>query len=225
MEDSCKSTQQLNTQLFESPALTEWRKNVTVEQPLAVGRLQSHDCWRTADWLSQLCQGAINSPGKRRAARVIEHWRCTPAQLFGFPQSVIGPTFRRFLLSSCAQWVLHRLLKCLPWRLYTNACAAQVRRDHEEGGELDSYEELDYHLRVQARSRGGRWSWTLKRAQEEIKRREVELDSQENQARSRGGRWSWAQKVGLSFASVVPQQLCYGHCPCDSAPHSRWNSN
>ena len=44
MEDSCKSTQQLNTQLFESPALTEWRKNVTVEQPLAVGRLQSHDC-------------------------------------------------------------------------------------------------------------------------------------------------------------------------------------
>ena len=31
---------------------------------------------------------------------------------------------------------------------------------------LDSHEELDNHLRVQARSRGGRWSWTLKRAQQ-----------------------------------------------------------
>ena len=40
---------------------------------------------------------------------------------------------------------------------------------------LDSQEELDYHLRVQARSRGGRWYWILKRAQE----------------RSRAGRWCW----------------------------------
>ena len=31
-----------------------------------------------------------------------------------------------------------------------------------------------------------------------------------------------AQKVGL--ASVVPQQPCYGRCPCDSALHSSWNS-
>ena len=74
--------------------------------------------------------------------------------------------------------------------------------------ELDSHEELDNHLRVQARSRGGRWSWTLmkswtiicgsRRDQEEgggaglswragqsfagpgeIKRREVEMDSRE----------------------------------------------
>ena len=97
----------------------------------------------------------------------------------------------------------------------------------EEGGELDSQEKvklsfvgpgeikrreaswtltkkLDCHLRVQARSRGGRWCWTLKRTQE----------------RSRAGRWSWVQKDGLPFASAVPQQLCYGHCPCDSAPHS-----
>ena len=44
---------------------------------------------------------------------------------------------------------------------------------------MDSYEELDYYLRVQARSRGGRWCWTLKRTQE----------------RSRAGRWSWAQKL------------------------------
>ena len=41
--------------------------------------------------------------------------------------------------------------------------------------ELGSHRELDNHLRVQVRSRGGRWSWTLKRAQE----------------RSRTGRWSW----------------------------------
>ena len=42
---------------------------------------------------------------------------------------------------------------------------------------------LDCRLRVQARSRGGRWRWTLKLAQK----------------RSRAGRWSWAQKVGLLF--------------------------
>ena len=38
----------------------------------------------------------------------------------------------------------------------------------------------------------------------EIKRREVELGSESS----------------TSFASVVTQQQCYGHCPCDSAPHS-----
>ena len=32
---------------------------------------------------------------------------------------------------------------------------SESRRDQEEGGELDSHEELNYHLRVQARSRGG----------------------------------------------------------------------
>ena len=96
----------------------------------------------------------------------------------------------------------------------------------EEGGELDSHEEvrlsfvgpgeferkevswtltkkLDY-LRVQARSRRGRWCWTLKRAQK----------------RSRAGRWSWVHKDGLPFASAVPQQQCYGQCLRDSAPHS-----
>ena len=35
--------------------------------------------------------------------------------------------------------------------------------------------------------------------------------------RSRGGRWSWAAKVKLLSLRVVPQQLCNGHCPCDSA--------
>ena len=39
---------------------------------------------------------------------------------------------------------------------------------------------------------------------EEMKSKEVELGSE-----------SWT-----SFTSVVTQQQCYGHCPCDSAPHS-----
>ena len=39
---------------------------------------------------------------------------------------------------------------------------------------------------------------------EEIMSKEVELGSE-----------SWT-----SFASVVPQQQCYGHCLCDSVPHS-----
>ena len=44
---------------------------------------------------------------------------------------------------------------------------------------------------------------------EEIKSREVEL----------------GLKVGLLFASVVFQQRKYGHCHCDSVPHSSWDSN
>ena len=52
---------------------------------------------------------------------------------------------------------------------------------------------------IQARSRGGRWSWTLKLAQK----------------RSWAGRWSWAAKVGLLSLQVVPEQLCNGHCLCD----------
>ena len=51
------------------------------------------------------------------------------------------------------------------------------------------------------RSRGGRWSWTSKLAHK----------------RSSVGRWSWAAKVKLLSLRVVPQQLCNGHCPCDSA--------
>ena len=52
--------------------------------------------------------------------------------------------------------------------------------------------------------RGGRWSWTSKLAHK----------------RSSVGRWSWAAKVKLLSLRVVPQQLCNGHCPCDSA-HAR----
>ena len=59
----------------------------------------------------------------------------------------------------------------------------------------------------QARSRGGRWSWTLKLAQK----------------RSWAGRWSWAAKVGLLSLRVVPQQQCNGHCPCDYAQARQLN--
>ena len=63
---------------------------------------------------------------------------------------------------------------------------------------------LDFHLRVKTESRGETWCWTLKRAQK-LRAREAELGSESSD---------------LSFASVVPQQQCYGHCPCDrSAPY------
>ena len=54
----------------------------------------------------------------------------------------------------------------------------------------------------------------------EIKRREVVLDSQESLEDQEQGGGAGLRKLDLSFASVVLQQLCYGHCPCDSAPHS-----
>ena len=60
-------------------------------------------------------------------------------------------------------------------RILSHCCVRCIRRptesrqDQEEGGELDSHDELDCHLRVQARPRGGRWCWTLKRAQERSK--------------------------------------------------------
>ena len=55
----------------------------------------------------------------------------------------------------------------MSWTLtkrWTIICGS--RRDQEEGGELDSHEKkLDFQLRVQARSRGGKWCWTHKTAQ------------------------------------------------------------
>ena len=64
---------------------------------------------------------------------------------------------------------------------------------------------LDFHLQVQARSleeEGGAGPPRQPRRDQE----------QGGEARSSE---SWT-----SFASAVPQQQCYGHCPCDSAPHS-----
>ena len=66
-------------------------------------------------------------------------------------------------------------------------------------------------------------SWTLTKKLDafaspgEIKRRELVLDPQESPGETK----SRAQKAAFFFfASVVTQQQCYGHCPCDFVPHS-----
>ena len=104
------------------------------------------------------------------------------------------------------------------------------RRDQEEGGGAGPST-----YRVQARSRGGRWCWTLNlQGPGEIKRREVVLDPQLKgsrrdqeegggtgpsvrlaQKRSRAGRWSRAVKDWPFLLQVVTQQRCNGHCRCD----------
>ena len=78
--------------------------------------------------------------------------------------------------------------------IHTNALQVQcgLYKCHESTGLLQGF---------QARSRGGRWSRTLKLAQK----------------RSLAGRWSWAAKVGPFLLQVVTQQRCNGHYPCDSA--------
>ena len=71
-------------------------------------------------------------------------------------------------------------------------------------------------------------SWTLTKKLDaftcpgEIKRREVVLDPQviPEEIKSR------EVELGLtSFAPVVSQRRSYGHCLCDSVPHSSWDSN
>ena len=73
---------------------------------------------------------------------------------------------------------------------------AESRRNQEEGGELDSHEEV-------------RLSFT---DPGEMKSREVVLDPQESpeEIKSREVELGW-----IFLASVVPQQQCYGRCPCD----------
>ena len=44
------------------------------------------------------------------------------------------------------------------------------------------------------------------------------LDPRESPEEQGGG--AGLRKLDLSFASVVTQQQFYGHCPCESAPHS-----
>ena len=76
-------------------------------------------------------------------------------------------------------------------------------------------------LWVQARSRRGRWAGLSRRVGQsfagpgEIKRKEVVLDPQQRPAEIKSWEVELAHKVGPPFASDVPQQLCYGHCPCD----------
>ena len=69
-------------------------------------------------------------------------------------------------------------------------------------------------------------SWTLKKKLDnfagpgETKRREVELDPQVSPEEIMSREVELGSESWTAFASVVTQQQCYGHCPCDSAPHS-----
>jgi len=81
---------------------------------------------------------------------------------------------------------------------------AESGRDQEEGAELDSHEEV----RLPFAGPG------------EIERKEVVLDPHESPGEIKSREMELGSEFGPPFASVVPQQLCYGHCLCDSAPHS-----
>ena len=80
---------------------------------------------------------------------------------------------------------------------------SKSRRD-QEGGELDSHEEVRFSFAGPG----------------EIKRREVVLDPQDSPEEIKSREVELGSESWPSFASVVTQQQCYGHCPCDSAPHS-----
>ena len=82
---------------------------------------------------------------------------------------------------------------------------SESRRDQEEGGELDSHDEV----RLSFAGPG------------EIKWREVVLDPQESPEEIKKNREvELGSESWTFFASVVPQQQCCEHCPCDSAPPS-----
>ena len=69
-------------------------------------------------------------------------------------------------------------------------------------------------------------SWTLMKKLDtfvgpsEIKRREVVLDPQVSPKEIKSREVELGSQSWTSFASLVTQQQRYGHCPCDSAPHS-----
>ena len=69
-------------------------------------------------------------------------------------------------------------------------------------------------------------SWTLTKKLDsfagpgEIKRREVVLDPQDIPEEIKSREVELGSESWTYFASAVSQQHCYGHCPCDSAPHS-----
>ena len=62
-------------------------------------------------------------------------------------------------------------------------------------------------------------SWTLTKKLDtfvgpgEIKRRGVVLDPQESPGEIKSREVELGSESWTSFASVVPQQQCYGHCP------------
>ena len=69
-------------------------------------------------------------------------------------------------------------------------------------------------------------SWTLTKKLDtfagpgEIKRREVVLDPQVSPEEIKSREVEMGSESWTSLASVVTQQQFYGHCLCDSAPHS-----
>ena len=75
-------------------------------------------------------------------------------------------------------------------------------------------------IRVQARSRGGRWAGLSRRKLDpfaglgEMKRREVVLDPQESPEEIKSRKVELGSESWTSFALVVTQQQCYGHRPC-----------
>jgi len=84
-----------------------------------------------------------------------------------------------------------------------SAGTSESRRDQEEGGELDSHEEVDTFA-----------------GPGEIKRREVALDPQVSPEEIKSREVELGSESWTSFASVVSRQRCYGHCLCESAPPS-----
>ena len=79
------------------------------------------------------------------------------------------------------------------------------RRDQEEGGELDSHDDVRHFCGSRRdQEESGPLKLDPQVSPEEMENREVELGSE-----------SWTSSV-----SVVTQQQCYGHCPCGSAPQS-----
>ena len=83
---------------------------------------------------------------------------------------------------------------------------------------------------VQARSRGGRLDLGSRRVGQsfagpgEIKRREVVLGPQHRPGEIKSREVELGLRVGLLLL-VVSQRRSYGHCLCDSVPHSSWDSN
>ena len=69
-------------------------------------------------------------------------------------------------------------------------------------------------------------SWTLTKKLDsfagpgKMMRREVVLEPQVSPEEIKSNEVQLGSESCTSFASVVSQQQCYGHCLCDSAPHS-----
>ena len=106
----------------------------------------------------------------------------------------------------------------------------ESRRDQEEGGELDSHEEVRYFYGSrQDQEEGGeldsneevRHFYGSRRDQEEERGAGPTSQPRRDQEQGGGaGLLSWT-----SFASVVPQRRSCGHCLCGSVQHSSWDRN